>query len=141
MKSHAAARLHVKSSAKPISFNEEEVLWSKRLLGEENPTLLRDTVMYLISISFALRGGEEHRKLRCPPFNPQITVHIDVDGRQYLEYVEDPKTKTNQGGILSKNFVPKKVRVYGNSNFDRDLVRLYSKYVGLLPADGKTSAL
>ncbi len=58
MKERAAAHLGVKSSSKPISFDHEEILWSKRLLGEENPTLLRETIMYLIRISFALRGGE-----------------------------------------------------------------------------------
>ncbi len=141
MKSRAAARLGVRSSANAISFDQEEILWAKRILGKENPTLLRNTVMYLIGISFALRGGEEHRKLRCPPFHPQIRVGTDVDDRKFLEYVEDPKSKTNQGGISSKNFIPKHVKVYGNSNFNRDLVRLYTKYVGLLPAGGKCSAL
>ena len=141
MKSRAAARLGVRSSASPISFDQEEILWSKKLLGKDDPTILRNTVMYLIGISFALHGGEEHRKLRCPPFDPQIKVKTDVDGREFLEYVEDPKSKTNQGGLSSKNYIPKHMKVYGNPNFDRDLVRLYSKYVGLLPKNGKCTSL
>ncbi len=68
-------------------------------------------------------------------------MKVDVDSRKFLEYVEDPKSKTNQGGISSKNFVPKRVKVFGNSNFDRDVVRLYKKYTRLLPRDGKTTAL
>ncbi len=141
MKRRAAARLGVRSSANAISFDQEDILWSKNVLGEDNPKQLRDTVLYLVGISFALRGGEEYRKLRCPPFDPQIRVKVDVDGRKFLEYIEDPKSKTNQGGISSKNFTPKRVKVFGNSNFDRDVVRLYEKYTRLLTRDSKTTAL
>ena len=50
--------------AKPISGDEEEILWSKGLLGEDDPRTLANTLVYLFGKYFSLRSGEEHRELR-----------------------------------------------------------------------------
>ena len=50
--------------AKPISGDEEEILWSKGLLGEDDPRTLVNTLVYLFGKYFSLRSGEEHRELR-----------------------------------------------------------------------------
>ena len=50
--------------AKPISGDEEEILWSKGLLGEDDPRTLVTTLVYLFGKYFSLRSGEEHRELR-----------------------------------------------------------------------------
>ncbi len=55
-------------------------------------------------------------------------------------YQEDFKTKTNQGGLSRRKFTPKQVKIYPNSDVDRDPVRLFEKYVGLLPSEAKHSA-
>ncbi len=47
--------------AEPITLEAENQMWRSGVLGEERPTQLRDTVMYLIGLTFALRGGEEQR--------------------------------------------------------------------------------
>lgn len=66
----------------------------------------------------------------------------DEKGFKYLSFSEDLKSKTNQGGIATKNFRPRHLNVYGNRfNSDRDVVRLYEKYIGLLPDSPKCSAL
>lgn len=59
MKAHSKAGVgrHVRST--PITVDQEELMWSTGVLGEDNPDTLRNTVMYLLGISFALRGGEE----------------------------------------------------------------------------------
>ncbi len=74
MKSRCSSRLGTVGSSKPISFADETKMWVSGALGEDSPDKLRNTVMFLISISCALRGGEEHRRLCCPPHDPQITV-------------------------------------------------------------------
>ncbi len=66
---------------------------------------------------------------------------MNDEGEKYLEYVEDLNSKSNQGGLKHRGCKPKVIRVYGNQNFDRDLVRLYEKYCGLLPAQSRCSAL
>ncbi len=58
MKDRCAQRLGSTLSSEPISFGQEEVLWSKGILGEEDPTQLRNTVLFLLGISFTLRGGK-----------------------------------------------------------------------------------
>ncbi len=57
MKKRCAERLGGTLSSDPITFEQEEVLWEKGILGEQSPDQLRNTVLYLLGISFALRGG------------------------------------------------------------------------------------
>ncbi len=89
-------------SSEAISFDQEEVLWEKGILGEDNPELLQNTLVYLLGISFALRGGDEHWRLRCLKFDPQINVMVDEKGVKFLSFTEDLKMKTNQGGCLGR---------------------------------------
>ena len=75
----------------------EERLWDLGLLGDHTPQLLLDTLFYYTGLYFALRGGEEHRRLRHDP--AQIKLFEPVTGDSYLEYTEDI-SKTNQGGLI-----------------------------------------
>ncbi len=142
MKDQCAQRLGSSLSSDPISFDQEEVLWSRGILGEQDPTQLRNTVMFLLGISFALLGGDEHRRLRCPGFDPQINVLRDEKGVKFLSFTEDLRTKTNQGGLSGKRNKARTLKIYGNQlNSDCNVVCLYEKYVGLLPSSPKCSAL
>ncbi len=120
--------------------NEEE-LWSQGLLGGDMPKQLREMVMYLISLSFTLRGGKEQRALRCPPYDPQIMVKMRSDGIRYLEYKEDQQIKSNQGGLATCKWQPKIMKAIGNSDDSCNIMTLYSKYTSLLPPDPKCNAL
>ena len=60
-----------KRQAEPISIQEENVLWKKGCLGEQDPHTLLDTVLFLCGIHFALRSGEEHRSLHLSQFEIQ----------------------------------------------------------------------
>lgn len=142
MKVHCSSKLGTKTRASPISFEEENRMWLCRALGEGTPDKLRNTVMCLISMSCALQGGEEHRRLHCPPYNPQIQVKRDMDGTEFLIYTEDEKSKMYQGGLYSQPEKPKVVPIHRNKfRPDHNLVHLYQKYVSLLPANGKCQAL
>ena len=48
----------------PITFEEEEMLWKKGLLGTSSPQALLDTMVYMCGVFFALRSGKEHRDLQ-----------------------------------------------------------------------------
>ena len=111
-------------------------MFQKNILGESSPLQLLQTVIYMLGLHLALRGGVEHSRLRRPGFNSQIVVNVDEKGRKRLVYREDPLQKTNQGGLGSKGNV-KSVQVYESEDKARCPVRLFMKYVGLLP-DAKT---
>ena len=47
-----------------ISYEAEETLWSKGILGEDTPDKLRNTVLFLLGMNVLLRAVEEHYYLR-----------------------------------------------------------------------------
>ncbi len=142
MKVRALSRISkAANSSDPITQDEEDRLWDEGILGKDEPDVLHDIIMYLVGLTFALRGSREQCALRCPGFEPQILVKRNDDGVEYLEYHEDLHTKTNQGGLTSRKVTPKVVRAYGHTNIERNIVRLYKKYVSLLPQDPKSPAL
>jgi len=101
--------------------------------------VLVDTLVYLNGLNFALRSGEEHRRLRHNP--SQLSV-VDKEGTVLcIQYHEDI-SKTNQGGLKSQKVIPKHVIHHANTeNPSRCLVRLFLKYTELCPHDRPDSAL
>ena len=78
-----------KRQAEPITDEEEELLWSKGMLGEKSPHILLTTMVYMIGLYFALRSGKEHRELR---FSPSQMELVEGEGEwPYLLYTEDVK--------------------------------------------------
>ena len=117
--------------AQEITLDEEEMLWTKGVLGSDNPKTLRQTVFYLLGVHFALRGGKEHRNLRAGDTS-QFSLHVDSEGTEYLQYCEDA-TKNNQGGLKHARVGHKVVRAYAITNKNRCVVNLYKRYLSLCP--------
>ena len=137
MKQRTAMGLGVRQSSNVITKEHENQMFSCGALGEHNPETLLRTVIYMMGLHLALRGGVEHYRLRRPGFNCQITTEIDErNGSEMLVYREDGVVKNNQGGIGSRN-TNKVVKVYPAADFRRCPVRLFVKYVNLLP-EGKS---
>ena len=70
-------------------------------------------MVWALCLNFAFRAGQEHRNLRMK--NSQLSVGIDEDGKQYLEYKEDV-SKTNSGGLAHAHLKRKIVRGYENND-------------------------
>ena len=134
MKERTAKGLAKKKQAEIISFAVEELLWEKCVLGDSNPLQLLWTMVFLLGLCCALRCGKEHWNLRRPGFSSQFEIVNDENGVEVLRYREDPLQKSNQGGLNDNNpGCGKEVYVYPSPNFDRDPVRLYKKFVSLMP--------
>ena len=57
--------------AEVISFEDEELLWERGILGDDNPQSLLDTMLFMNGLYFALRDRKEHRQLQ---HHPQIEL-------------------------------------------------------------------
>ena len=111
----------------------EDTLWKMKLLGDHNLQSLLDTVFFYVGLYFALRSGEEHRRLRHSP--SQIQIFEPPDGPNYVTYTEDI-SKTNQGGLKHPHKNPKKVTQYENGDCtQRCLVKVLKKYNSRCPPD------
>lgn len=118
-----------KKQAEVITHNEEELLWSKGLLGDSNPQTLIDTLLFLNGLHFALRSGNEHRTLSLS----QISIIYPTDTQPYytLRYSENV-SKTNNGGLKFRKVAPKLVNhidQYSVTNQSRSHALLLIKYL------------
>ena len=128
----------VHQKAEPITFEEEEILWQKKILGDHTPESLVNTMVYMNGLYFALRGGSEHRNLRHKPSQIQL---IEKPGeRPYLLYTEDV-SKNHPGGLKGRKIKPKIVCHHANvSNPKRCFVRLYKLYNSHCPPNRPDNA-
>ena len=59
-----------KKQAQPIFVEMEDRLWELQLFGSSSPSVLLNTLVYMVGLYFSLRSGSEHRRyilyiLRC----------------------------------------------------------------------------
>ena len=136
MKERTAMNIGVNTKqAQLITYDMEEILWQKGILGESTPDQLRDTVQFLLGFNFFLRAVCEHYYLRrwSPEQNSQITFERNGKGQRCMVYREDACTKTHDGGLKDMRNDRKEVWVVPLENPDRCPVRLTDKYIGLCP--------
>ena len=123
----------VKKQAEPLSLEEEEQLWKKKILGDHSRKALLNTMIFMNGLYFALRSGDEHRHRRHYPSQIQL---VEKPGeRAYLIYREDI-SKNHPGGLKGRKHKPKVVIHHANTdNPSRCFVRLFKLYSELCPID------
>ncbi|XP_064403277.1 zinc finger MYM-type protein 2-like [Halichondria panicea] len=128
-----------RKQAEPLSMQEEELLWEKKLLGDHCPAALLNTMAFMNWLYFALRSGGEHRQLRHIPC--QIEVFDNPQGRSCLRYTEDI-SKNHPGGLKGRKHKQKVVVHHSNiENPTRCFVRLFQKYSTLCLPERPSNAL
>ena len=113
-------------------------MWEHGYLGTGNLEILRNTLVWVLGLNFALRAGQEHRNLRMK--NSQLSVGIDEDGKQYFEYKEDA-SKTNSGELAHAHLKRKTMRAYENNDQpERFPVPFYKEYMAHVPKDAPANS-
>ena len=126
----------VARKAEPISDREEEILWSKGVLGSHSPQTLVDTMVFMAGMYFALRSGEEHRQLRFS----SVTLVEKAGSTPHLLYIESV-SKNNPGGLKHRKLDAKQVVHHGNrEDPSRCFVEMYRQYCSHRPAKVKEDA-
>ena len=113
------------NQANLITQEQENYLGEDGFLGSENAELFRDTFVWVVSVPFALRAGQEDRNLRLR--NSQLSLQCDELGRGFLQYTEDI-SKANNGGLSHLRIKRKVFPACKNlTNVERCPVELYKK--------------
>ena len=119
--------------SKSLTNEEEETLWKSGQLGSGNPRALINTMWWLLTQHFGLRGRQEHHNMKVEDF----CLQRDDDGIEYLTFAEGP-TKTRQGGLKVK---PRLVtpKMFATGNEERCPVMLFKVYLEKRPDEMKST--
>lgn len=109
------------NAAENISEEMSEIFWEKKLLGDDNPRSLQNTIFFFFTSTFGFRGCHESRQLTWG----DITLNRDEKNMEYLQFSERlTKTRTGALGSKPRPFHPK---IFAN-NTDRCPVKFYKFY-------------
>ena len=127
---------NVRKQADLISYEYEEKMWCKGILGEDSPDKLQSMVLFLLGINLALHAVDEHYYLcrDMPDKMSQLSFKKNDKGVHCLVFCEDTCTKTNDRGLGQMQKEWKIVWIYPSKNINRYPVHLVDKYLGLCPS-------
>ena len=84
--------------SRPLTQQEEETLWNCGQLGISTPMAIINTLWFLLTQHFGLRGRQEHHTMNIEDF----TIMLDDNGHQYVTFSEK-RTKTGNAGLNPEN--------------------------------------
>ena len=121
------------NKARSLTTTEENELWEKKKLGKESPQVLVQTVWWLLTQYFGLRGRQEHHSMTAEDFS----FGLDENNTEYVEFIENP-TKTRQSGLFAKprSFLPK---MFATGD-DRCPVAIFKEFLWRRPPEIRTTA-
>ena len=85
------------NKAKSLTKEKEEILWENGQLSNQTPRSLINTMWWLLTMHFVLRGRQEHHDMMVEYFS----IEKDDNAVEFITFSEGP-TKTRQGGLRVK---------------------------------------
>lgn len=120
------------NAAKPLTLQEEEMLWENEKLGNGSPRALINTMWWLLTQQFGLRGRQEHHTMAVEDFG----FGEDDNGVEYVTFKENP-TKTRQGGLhITRR--PQLPKMFATGD-ERCPVSLFKEYLSRRPSELRAS--
>ena len=118
-----------------LTADDEDKLWSSKVLDPDTPQGLLNCVFFLNGKNFCLRGGSEHRDLKMSQLAREV---VTLDGKplvryMYTEYV----SKNHAGGLKQIRQDNKTVHQYESEDMSRCHVLILDKYISKLPKEAK----
>ena len=123
---------HGKHPNKARNLTKEEVLWKESKFRSTTPETLVNTMWWLLTQHFGLRGRQEHHDMKVYDFQ----LCKGNNGVEFVQFTEG-QTKTRQGGLHTKHcdFQPRMFAVGG----ERCPVALFKPFVSCQPQNLKTT--
>ena len=115
------------NKARQVSAEEEEILWKTGKFGRQSPEALIQTMWWLLTQHFGLRGRQEHHGMRLNDFR----ILKGDDDLEFVKYAKGP-TKTRQAGLnaKSRSFRPRMFQTGG----ERCPVALFQEFIRRRPS-------
>ena len=111
---------------------EEEVLWKENKFRSTTPEALVNTMWWLLTQHFGLRGRQEHHDVKVDDFQ----LCKDDNGVEFVQFTEG-QTKTRQGGLRTKHR-DFQLRMFAAGG-ERCPVALFKQFVSRRPQNLKTT--
>ncbi len=100
MKVRARQGIGRKESSDPISLEQEEILWSQGILGENTPDQLRETVLYLLGVNLALRGGMNTNVSAALVSTRRLQCLLTTKAQSTFSFKKISRARLTRGGSL-----------------------------------------
>jgi len=111
-------------AAEASTDEEVHILYNKQLLGISNAEALLNTMWFMNTKNFGLRGCDEHRRIKWG----DVQLLTDLNGAEFLEYSKrqtKPRTGAEPRNVRA---VKPKAYSFANGSPDRDPVFVYKVY-------------
>ena len=116
--------------AQPITEDEEQLMWTKGVLGDMDPKTLLNTLFFLIGKFFGLTSDGEHRSLTFDQIRAIKGSDNECSKLQYTSFGE----KNYAGGLEHRKLRPKTMEQHDNpGNPERCIVRIFEKHQSKCP--------
>lgn len=113
-----------------ITDDDENTLWETKVIGIDSARGLSNGVYFYNNTCFAMRSGDEHRKLCTDQYS------FKHEGEHEKLIFTGRLNKNNQGGLKQRKYVPKHGEVFAKPGNPRCVVNLFKAYLNLIPQPG-----